>query len=84
VDQKRIGVSLNRRVKIELAKTEKTTIKDSEDTIRTLQSDVIKVISNIRFSANLLETIGARAPEARLPINWSGGGRSDPHAYDLN
>jgi type I restriction-modification system DNA methylase subunit len=61
-----------------------TTTRGSEDTIRTLQSDVIKVISNIEFSANLLDTIGARAPEARLPINWSGGGRSDPHGYDLN
>jgi hypothetical protein len=50
--------------------------------IRQLQARVIETMSSLDASASLLQALGAQEPGARLPINWAGGGRSDPHGYD--
>lgn len=54
----------------------------ARERIRQLQARVIETVSSLDASASLLQALGAQEPGARLPINWAGGGRSDPHGYD--
>jgi len=47
-----------------------------------LQVAVLETVSNLGPSSALSAKVGLKDPPVRLPINWAGGGRSDPHNYD--
>jgi len=46
-----------------------------------LQKSVLETSQHLAPSHALAEAVGLEDPSARLPINYVGGGRSDPHGY---
>lgn len=55
--------------------------KDARVKIEELQRDIISSALAVSASGDLLQALTLKDPEERLPINFVGGGRSDPHGY---
>lgn len=51
-----------------------------EEIVR-VQAAVLASLKNLGPSDMLIQALGVEEAFARLPINWVGGGRSDPHGY---